>query len=107
MTEGELSSRVRKLCDRLGVFCHWSPVAAAPAGWPDLVLWRSRLIVRELKSERGRLSAAQVRVIAALRTAGVDAGVWRPADLEEGRIEEELLSLLDPARQESCFRVDL
>jgi hypothetical protein len=57
-------------------------------GFPDLVLVRDRLLIRELKSDRGRLSVAQMHWLAALKRAGVDAGVWRPADWRE--IQREL-----------------
>lgn len=53
------------------------------SGWPDLVLCRGRrLLFRELKSDRkgARTSPAQEEWIAALLTAGQDAGVWRPSD---------------------------
>lgn len=51
-------------------------------GMPDYLLWRDRFIARELKTDRGKLSAAQQDVIAAWAAAGVDVGVWRPRDLE-------------------------
>lgn len=56
-------------------------VEADGAGWPDLVLVhprRRKVLYRELKSERGDLSAAQYEWLAALESAGQDAGVWRP-----------------------------
>jgi VRR-NUC domain len=62
----------------------------SPEGWPDLVLVRhDRFIVRELKTETGRLSPAQRGWIAALEEAGVDVAVWRPADWP--RIEATLV----------------
>lgn len=39
-----------------------------------------RLLVRELKAERGRVSEAQGIVLEALRRCGIDAKVWRPSD---------------------------
>lgn len=70
-----------------------TPVAYDGAGWPDLVLvhlgggW---LLARELKTARGKLSAAQEDWLAALEAVGVDAGVWRPEDWTSGRVEREL-----------------
>ena len=61
------------------------------AGWPDLVLLRrrdGRALFRELKTDRGRLTARQAAVIGLLRACGLDAGVWRPSMLDE--IAEEL-----------------
>lgn len=54
-------------------------------GWPDLFMWHPRhgVLARELKTETGKLTAEQEEVLASLCAAGVDAGVWRPADFEE------------------------
>jgi hypothetical protein len=55
-------------------------------GFPDLVLvhpLRPSLLMPELKSERGRLTRAQERWLAALRANGVEAPVWRPHDIDE------------------------
>ena len=68
------------------------------AGFPDLVLareaWklgqRGRLIFVELKDSHGYTSDAQKRWLAALRLAGVEAYVWRPADWRSGLIEAVL-----------------
>lgn len=62
-------------------------------GFPDLVLVssrRKRVMYRELKSSKGRVSADQQAWLGALALAGQDVGVWRPADLLSGRIVEEL-----------------
>jgi hypothetical protein len=51
------------------------------AGWPDLVLCRPpRLLVVELKTDKGRVSPAQVEWLQVLTLCGVNARVWRPAD---------------------------
>jgi hypothetical protein len=39
-----------------------------------------RLLIRELKTARGKLSQAQEMWIGALAAAGVNVGVWRPGD---------------------------
>jgi hypothetical protein len=65
-------------------------------GWPDLVLMRTnpdgtgQALFRELKSARGVVSPAQQLVLGMLRSAGMDAGVWRPCDLDNGVIAGEL-----------------
>lgn len=55
-------------------------------GWPDLVLvhpkW-GRLVIRELKSDKGRVRPDQKVWLKALASAGVDVGIWRPRDLPE------------------------
>lgn len=61
------------------------------SGWPDLTLVRprdGRLIFAELKSDTGRLSPDQERVLATLRGVAsaapvfVEVHVWRPRDFE-------------------------
>jgi hypothetical protein len=54
-------------------------------GWPDLVLVRGeRMIVAELKTQKGKLSAEQQGWLDALALVeGVQVFVWRPADQEE------------------------
>lgn len=61
----------------------WLSVHSA-RGWPDLALCRPpRLILAELKSERGTLSDAQAKWIELLEQCeGVEVYLWRPADLE-------------------------
>lgn len=52
-------------------------------GWPDLTLARPPdLLFAELKTDRGRLSAAQRVWIEALRDCGQEIHVWRPRDFE-------------------------
>ena len=61
-------------------------------GWPDLTLLRrrdGRVLFRELKAEAGRLSGRQAAVLDLLTACGLDAGLWRPSDME--RIGRELL----------------
>ncbi len=54
------------------------------AGWPDLLMWRGpRLIAAELKSETGKATREQLRVLAGLRAAGVETFLWHPSDLPE------------------------
>lgn len=58
--------------------------ATSIAGWPDLVLLgHGRALFVECKSERGRLTLEQRRVIGLLRDAGLDVRVWRPSDWRE------------------------
>lgn len=57
-----------------------TPVEADGQGFPDLVLVRERVLWRELKADRGRLTAEQRAWISALAAAGEDVAVWRPRD---------------------------
>lgn len=59
-------------------------------GYPDLTLVRDRILFRELKLDKGRLTVDQEEWIERLNAAGGDAGVWRPADWDA--IERELTS---------------
>lgn len=53
------------------------------SGWPDLVLVRPPEIVYvELKTNKGRLSAAQKDWLAVLEGCGQEVHVWRPRDLD-------------------------
>lgn len=60
-------------------------------GWPDLFLVRRhdrRLLVREVKTEKGVVSRRQREVLDLLAAVGLDTGIWRPSDWP--RICEEL-----------------
>lgn len=65
----------------------WHPgIVQGHVGFPDLVCVhaeRGLLAFLETKTETGRVDEAQERWLAALRAAGVDARVVRPADYEE------------------------
>lgn len=55
-------------------------------GWPDLTLVHvrtKRLIVRELKSDTGKLTDAQRSWLRDLDAVGVDVDVWRPRDWDD------------------------
>lgn len=47
-------------------------------GFPDLVLVREKVLFRELKSEKGRVTQHQRKWGDALLCAGADFKVWRP-----------------------------
>lgn len=65
--------------------------ATSCVGYPDLHLWgRGRSLHRELKTDTGKMTTGQAAVIASMRAAGIDADVWRPADLDSGRVQREL-----------------
>lgn len=74
----------------------WRTPISGPLGkgWPDLVLvnpMRGRTLAVEVKRELGDdLTADQVYVHTMLKTAGWEVQTWRPSDMTEGRILEEL-----------------
>lgn len=65
----------------------WHPgIIQGSVGFPDLVAVhaeRAALVFIETKTETGRVDEAQVRWHTALRAAGVDMRVVRPADYDE------------------------
>ncbi|NVM97816.1 VRR-NUC domain-containing protein [Arthrobacter sp. SDTb3-6] len=92
MTEAAFQSHVERLArwHRWDFFHVYNSRRSRP-GYPDLHLWHPvhGSMFRELKTMKGRQSPAQLEVEASMRAAGIDVGVWRPADLD-GRIDDEL-----------------
>lgn len=83
MTEAELDDAVRQLAELYGwMRYHTYRSTRSPAGFPDLVLVRERILYRELKRDDGKLTVEQQRWGAALMAAGGDFAVWRPRDLD-------------------------
>lgn len=75
---------VRKSMGRRGGAAGWQTTTNVK-GWPDLLLWKAGcgVIAAELKSDTGRTTLEQDRVLASLRASGaVEAVVWRPSDLD-------------------------
>ncbi len=95
MTEAQFQDMVVALCKLLGVaWYHPYFSRRSAAGWPDLALCGAQgFMLRELKTEKGRLTRDQETWGLMLRQAGVSWDVWRPADLQSGRIQRELLDI--------------
>ncbi len=100
MTEAELLRNVIDLAELFKWRCaHFRPgmnrrgiwqtamSGSQAAGFPDLVLVRDRLVMVELKADRGRTTSEQQDWLAALSNAGVESYVWRPSDWLAGTIE--------------------
>jgi len=96
MTEAELMEYVRTAVKDLGLLAYhahdgrksWGP------GFPDLVIvGRGGCIYRECKTEHGSLSPEQRQWGDALKRAGQNWRVWRPADRLAGSIARELADL--------------
>jgi hypothetical protein len=91
MSEKQLQEHVRKLCRDLGLFHYHSfDSRRSEPGFPDSVICKKGLLYRELKSQTGRLSLAQIRTGRILAEAGADWKTWRPQDLIDGTIMKEL-----------------
>jgi hypothetical protein len=85
LSEKQFLEQVRELAKALGynTYHPWLSIRSE-RGWPDLAIWRpGRFILAELKSEKGKLTASQARIIETLREAGVEVHVWRPSDFDE------------------------
>ena len=95
MTEAQLQDTVVAMCKLLHVACYHPYFSRkSAAGWPDLALCgENGFLLRELKTEKGRLTCAQREWGSRLRNAGVSWDVWRPDDLQSGRIQRELLDI--------------
>lgn len=99
MSEKALDLQVRGLLNKLGLapfsFHPTDGVGGMRPGYPDWTIIGSRVLWRELKSQKGRLTPAQKAVIEQLETVGADVAVWRPVDLYSGRIAGELAAVAD------------
>jgi hypothetical protein len=85
LSEKQFLEQVRELAKALGYHTYhpWLSIRSE-RGWPDLAIWRpGRFILAELKSEKGKLTASQTRIIETLKEAGVEVHVWRPSDFDE------------------------
>jgi hypothetical protein len=93
MSEAELLQCVRDLCRLLKVpVYHTYNSRRSESGWPDIAaVVNDHLILRELKTARGRITPEQAYWLEALsQVKRVSAGIWRPDDWISLRIEAEL-----------------
>lgn len=83
LTEKQWQAQVVELAHMLG-WRHYHPLRSkgSPAGWPDLVLCRERLVHLELKTETGTTTPAQREWLRALQAAGAEVYVARPRHLD-------------------------
>lgn len=95
MTEKALQAAVLGAARRWGwLVYHTFDSRRSEAGYPDLHLiheGHGLSLFRELKTQKGKLSAPQQKWLGALWAAGCDAAVWRPADWFSGAIDAQLL----------------
>lgn len=94
MTEAQLQTGVIRLAKALGwEVYHTHDSRGSQKGFPDLVLWhveQGRILYRELKTTKGKLTAEQRTVLLALRAAGGDVDVWRPIDYLDDTVLHQL-----------------
>jgi hypothetical protein len=95
MSEAELEEQIRDACKKLGIIrFHVRVSIGTTPGLPDDILIGSRGILwRECKTQKGKPTPAQVKTGEALRAAGQDWDIWRPADWYSGRIRLELMAI--------------
>lgn len=93
MAEDTLQTRVEQIARELGwLRYHTYDSRRSAAGFPDLVMVRrGRIVWRELKSMKGRVSSDQRKWLDALEKANADVGIWRPIDLLDGTVLAELM----------------
>ncbi len=97
MSEEVLQRRVVDIARSCGWLAyHTYDSRRSVAGFPDLVLVHAahgtgRVLFRELKTMKGRVSTAQKRWIDKLAVAGADVAVWRPEDLLSGAVVADLV----------------
>ena len=89
INEKLFQSRVVDASKVFGWLCyHTYDSRRSEPGFPDLVLVRdNKVLFRELKTDKGRLTSAQKLWGDNLTEAGADYAVWRPKDMDEIAIE--------------------
>lgn len=95
MSEKDFQTGVLKLARFHGFTLryHTHDSRRSAPGFPDLILVNPgarRVLYRELKTNKGRVSPDQREWLDGLTACGMDAGVWRPNDLDDGRVLAEL-----------------
>lgn len=89
--DDSLDAHVRRLMKDLGLEgYHTRNSIGSRRGFPDWEIWGTRIIHRELKTERGVLSVDQRHVGSLITKGGGDWCVWRPRDLLDGTIARQL-----------------
>jgi hypothetical protein len=96
MTEAELMEAIRTMIKDLGLHAFHAADSRRSwgRGYPDLTIaGRGGMLWRECKTESGSLAPEQRQWGDALKRAGQNWRVWRPADLLDGSIGRELASV--------------
>lgn len=81
--ESDFQAQVIHVAKLYGWLCyHTYDSRRSTPGYPDLALLhpvKHRYLLRELKTDRGRLKPAQSLWIETLKLSGIDAAIWRPS----------------------------
>ena len=90
MTEKQFQSHIVHFAKTRGwLVYHTHDSRRSEPGFPDLVLVRGRVLFRELKTDKGKISPAQKEWAASLEQAESDYKLWRPSMMTD--IYKELL----------------
>lgn len=92
MSERQLMTAVLELAGLFGWRSyHTHDSRRSTPGFPDLVMVRGpRLLLVELKTEKGRLAPAQLQWLDDLTATSAEVFTWRPAQWLNGAIEKAL-----------------
>ena len=93
ISEDELQNNIRQLCQVLRLpYYHTHDSRRSPEGFPDVVaIQADHLIIRELKTMKGKPTPGQIRWLYALAgVRRVSSGIWRPDAWRSGEIENVL-----------------
>ena len=86
LTEKDFMESIVELARQTGwLVYHTHDSRRSEPGFPDLVMTKvKRLVIAEIKTEKGKTSPAQDKWLETLRTArGVKVKLWRPSDWPE------------------------
>ena len=86
LTEKAFMDSIVQLARQTGwLVYHTHDSRRSEPGFPDLVMTKvKRLVIAEIKTEKGKTSPAQDQWLSTLRTArGVKVKLWRPSDWPE------------------------
>ena len=84
MQEKDLDRAVRDACKMFGwAYYHTFFSYKSPAGFPDCVLVRERVIYAELKGPKTPVSPRQVEWLDTLHKAGQEVYLWRPDNVQQ------------------------
>ena len=98
LSERDWQQQVRQIARLYGwtMQYHTHDARRSDPGWPDLVLHHpelGRTIFAELKTDSGKITAAQAEWLHALGISGLETAVWRPRDTRT------VQAVLGPAQQ--------
>ena len=96
MTHAQLIAEITGLAEELGLRVFYWPDSrrVSRKGWPDLAIaGDAAWLFREAKTAGGKLTRDQRRIGWTMRAAGFNWAVWRPADVDSGRVRAELRAL--------------